>query len=197
MRSTILSFVIMFLISGSAIAQGGFTIGKLEKINDDEKANLRKGFQLPDTAIVKEVEVKSFTPKDDNLLKVNLASILDLRIRDAMSNWVNVWNGKEGIKYGKIEMVDDGLAADITFVRYLRPLPNTDPISAMTWTDPKGKVHRLVPVYSYLMVCKSDSLEILWRKVDLTYLEEYEASAKLLASELKKLMRTRAKARGK
>jgi len=43
------------------------------------------------------------------------------------------------------------------------------------------------------MVRKADSLAILWRKVDLTYKEEHEFSAQLLADQLKKLMKDRAK----
>jgi hypothetical protein len=39
----------------------------------------------------------------------------------------------------------------------------------------------------------SDALEILWRKVDLTYQEEHELSARLWAKQLKKLMKERSK----
>jgi hypothetical protein len=128
---------------------------------------------------------------------VCIETILDTNVRQDVSNWIAEWNQKEADKYGKLEIVSDSLQADVSMLRYLRPLPPTDPISAMTWTGPKGKAHRLIPVYSYLMVHKSDGLEILWRKVDLTYQEEHEFSAKLLANQLKKLMQERAKAKKK
>jgi hypothetical protein len=175
----------------SVLAQGGFVIDKLEKINDEESAVLRKGFKLPDSAAISEVKGKSFPA--GVTLKVCIETILDQNVRQDVATWVAEWNQKEADKYGNLNIEPDSLQADVSVLRYLHPLPPTDPISAMTWTDPNGKAHRLIPVYSYLMVRKRDALEILWRKVDLTYQEEHEFSAKLLTDQLKKLMKERAK----
>ncbi len=193
MHKTIVVFALLLLTCSVAKAQSGFTIGSLKKISDDERSFLRRGFKLIDSAKI--LETRSGLPKvpSPSIVKINLESILDPKVRETVSNWTSEWNRKDAIKYGAIEMVKDGLQADITVVRYLRPLPASDPVSAMTWTDPKGKVHRLLPVYSYLIVCKPDSLEILWRKVDLTYQEEFESSAKVLADTLKKLIKERNK----
>ena len=179
------------ILCTSVLAQGGFVINKLEKINDDERAVLRKGFKLSDSATITEVKGKSFPA--DAPLKVCVETILDPNVRQDVTNWIAEWNQKDADKYGKLNIEPDSLQADVSVLRYLHPLPPTDPISAMTWTDPKGKVHRLIPVYSYLMVRKPDALEVLWRKVDLTYQEEHEFSAKLLTEQLKKLMKERAK----
>ncbi|MEO7672547.1 MAG: hypothetical protein ABIU09_00540 [Pyrinomonadaceae bacterium] len=193
MQKEIVGLVLLLLTCSAAKAQSGFTIGSLKKISDDERSFLRKGFKLNDSAKI--FETRSGLPKvpSANIVKINLESILDPKVREIVSNWTSEWNQKDAGKYGAIEMVKDGLQADITVVRYLRPLPTSDPVSAMTWTDPKGKVHRLLPVYSYLIVCKPDSLQILWRKVDLTYQEEFESSAKVLVNTLKRLIRERNK----
>ena len=197
MRYLIFAFILVIVAFIPAMSQGGFLISKLEKISDDERNFLRKGFKLPDSAPITEIKAKTLTANSNAVLKINLESILDPKVQEGVANWVAEWNLKEADKHGKIDIVPDNLQADVTVVRYLRPLPNTDPISAMTWTDPKGKVHRLIPVYSYFIVRKSDGLDILWRKADLTLQDEYEFSAKLLTSELKKLMKERAKARKK
>jgi hypothetical protein len=189
-RLAILVFVTLILCT-SVLAQGGFVINKLEKINDDERAVLRKGFKLSDSATITEVKGKPFPP--DAPLKVCVETILDPNVRHDVTNWIAEWNQKDAAKYGKLDIEPDSLQAHVSLLRYLHPLPPTDPISAMTWTDPKGKIHRLIPVYSYLMVRKPDALEILWRKVDLTYQEEHEFSAKLLIDQLKKLMKEPAK----
>ena len=175
------------------MAQSGFVIGKLEKINDEERALLRKGFKMPETASIIVVKDKTFTTGVP--LKICLETILDPQVREDLTSWIAEWNKKEADKYGTFEIVSDSLQSDISVLRYLHPLPSSDPISAMFLDDPKGKRHSLIPVYSYLMVRKADSLEILWRKVDLTYKEEHEFSAKLLSDQLKKLMKDRAKAK--
>jgi hypothetical protein len=190
---TRLATLILFtsVLCNSLLAQGGFVINRLEKINDDERAVLRKGFNLPDSATITEVKGKSFP--SDAPLKVCVETILDPNVRQDVINWIAEWNQKEAGKYGKLDIESDSLHADVSLLRYLHALPPTDPISAMTWADPKGKVHRLIPVYSYLTIRKPDVLEILWRKVDLTYQEEHEFSAKLLTDQLRKLMKERAK----
>ena len=193
MRQFLLAFMMVLVTFMPMVSQGGFVISKLEKISDDERALLRNGFKLPDSAPVIELKAKTLAVNVAGPLKLNLESIIDTKVRDSLANWVAEWNEKEADKYEKIEVVPDSLDADVTAVRYLRALPPTDPISAMTWRDPKGKLHSLIPVYSYLMVRKSDRLDIWWRKVDLTYQEEYEFSAKLLANQLKKLMKDRAR----
>jgi hypothetical protein len=126
-------------------------------------------------------------------LKVCVETILDLTVRQDVTNWIAEWNQKEADKYGKLDIEPDSIQADVSLLRYLHSLPATDPISRMTWTDPKGKVHPLIPVYSYVMIRKANALEILWRKVDLTYKEEHESSAKLLTDQLKKIMKERAR----
>lgn len=182
---------LLLLSSLPAMAQGGFVIGKLEKMNDEERALLRKGFKMPEAASIIVVKDKTFSTGVP--LKICLETILDPQVREDLNSWITEWNKKEADKYGTLEIVSDSLQSDISVLRYLHPLPPSDPISAMFWDDPKGKRHSLIPVYSYLMVRKADSLEILWRKVDLTYKEEHEFSAKLLADQLKKLMKDRAK----
>ncbi len=184
-------FLFTIFLSTSVLAQGGFVINKLEKINDEERALLRKGFKLPDSATITEVKGKSFPSGVP--LRVCVDTILDTNVRQNVINWITEWNQKEADKFGKIDIEPDSLQADVSVLRYLHALPPTDPISAMTWTDPKGKLQKLIPVYSYLMVRKADGLEILWRKVDLTYQEEHEFSAKLLTDQLKKLMKERSK----
>jgi len=179
------------ILCTSILAQGGFVINKLEKINDDERAVLRKGFKLSDSAIITEAKGKSLP--SDAPLKVCVETILDPNVRQDIINWIAEWNQKDAAKYGKLDIESDSLQAHVSLLRYLHPLPPTDPVSAMTWTDPKGKIHRLIPVYSYLIIRKPNALEILWRKVDLTYQEEHEFSAKLLIDQLKKLMKERAK----
>jgi len=180
-----------FILCVSVLAQGGFVINKLEKINDEERTVLHKGFKLPDSATISEVKGKSFPAGVP--LKVCIETILDQNVRQDVATWIADWNQKDADKYGQLTIEPDSLQADVSVLRYLHPLPPTDPISAMTWTDPKGKVHQLIPVYSYLMVRKPNALEILWRKVDLTYQDEHEFSAKLLSDQLKKLMKERAK----
>jgi len=189
-RLAILVSFTLILVT-SILAQGGFVINKLEKINDDERAVLRKGFKLSDSAIITEAKGKSLP--SDAPLKVCFETILDPNVRQDIINWIAEWNQKDAAKYGKLDIESDSLQAHVSLLRYLHPLPPTDPVSAMTWTDPKGKIHRLIPVYSYLIIRKPNALEILWRKVDLTYQEEHEFSAKLLIDQLKKLMKERAK----
>lgn len=195
MRHLVLALTVLLASLTPAMGQGGFVIHKLKKISDEERALLRNGFNLPDSAPITEVKAKALAVSPAAAMKINLESVVDSKVREGVANWVAEWNQKEANKYGRIEIVPDSLKADVTVVRYLRALPPTDPISVMAWTDPKGKVHRLIPVYSYLMVRKADGLDILWRKVDLTYQEEYEFSVKLLRDELKNLMKERAKAR--
>jgi hypothetical protein len=60
MRKLIWSFSLMLILCMSAMGQGGFIINKLEKINDEERGVLRKGFNLPDSATITEVKSKSF-----------------------------------------------------------------------------------------------------------------------------------------
>ena len=192
LRQFLIVFLFLFTFD-SVPAQSGFSIASLQKLSDDERSFLRKGFKLGDSSAVEETKSGlRFTPSSTPL-KVNLESILDPNVRKVVFDWIGEWNLKDASKYGTIEIVTDGLNADVTLVRYLRSLPSTDPISAMTWTDPKGKTHRLIPVYSYLMVCKANSLEILWRKVDLTYSEEFESSGKVLANALKSVIKGRNK----
>ncbi len=49
-----LTFLILIVLVACvpAMGQGGFTIDKLKKINDDERAFLRKGFTLQDSAAI-------------------------------------------------------------------------------------------------------------------------------------------------
>jgi hypothetical protein len=187
--------ILLFLLftSNSVLAQSGFSIASLQQLNDDERAFLRKGFKLDDSSTVEVTKSALRSTLVSTALKVNLESILDPNVRKVVLEWIGEWNQKDASKYGPIEIVTDCLHADVTLVRYLRSLPSTDPISAMTWTDQKGKTHRLIPVYSYLMMCKPNSLEILWRKVDLTYSEEYESSGKVLANALKSVVKARTK----
>jgi len=123
-------------------------------------------------------------------LKVRVETIFDPTIRQLVTDWINEWNQKEAQKYGKLGVAPDGLQADISVLRYSH-LPATGLIGklGLTCTDPNGKVQRLIPIYSYLIVERSDGLEILWRKVYLTYEEEHEFAARLLTDRLKKLMK--------
>jgi hypothetical protein len=54
------AFLFMLSLSVSAWAQGGFVVNKLEKITDEERALLRKGFKLSDSATIIEIKGKSF-----------------------------------------------------------------------------------------------------------------------------------------
>lgn len=195
MRYLTFAIALVFVAYVPAMGQGGFTIDKLKKINDDERAFLRKGFNLQDSARITLDESKALPAGTS--LKVCVENIVDPKVRESFTAWVTEWNNKEVAKYGALEIVPDSTQADVTILRYLRPLPSSDPINAMTYTDPKGKTHRLIPVYSYFLVRRTDSLEILWRKVDLTYPEEAEVSTKLLANELKKRLKDRTKTQKK
>ena len=189
---------LIFVLCTLGSAQGDSPLGcrmvagSLEKINDEERAVLRKGLKLPDAATVTEVKDKTFPPAVP--LKVRIDTILDPRVRELVRDWINEWNLKEAEKYGKLEVVPDPLQADVSVLRYSH-LPAIGILSkaVLTCTDPNGKVQRLIPIYSYLIVEKSDGLEILWRKVYLTYQEEHEFAAQLLTDQLKKLMKDRAK----
>jgi hypothetical protein len=92
-------------------AQGGFVINKLEKMNDEERAVLRKGFKLPDSATITEVKSKSFPSGVP--LKICLETILDPNVRQDVTNWIAEWNQKEADKYGKLDIDSDSLKADV------------------------------------------------------------------------------------
>jgi len=190
-RLTTLLFLI-FILCTPVSAQCRFVVASLEKISDEERALLRKGFKLPDAATISEVKNKTFPSAAP--LKVRVETIFDPTIRQLVTDWINEWNQKEAQKYGKLGVAPDGLQADISVLRYSH-LPATGLIGklGLTCTDPNGKVQRLIPIYSYLIVERSDGLEILWRKVYLTYEEEHEFAARLLTDRLKKLMKERAK----
>lgn len=198
MRYLVLVFMVLLASFAPSMGQEAFKTKKGEKISDDERAFLRKGFNLPDSAPVTEIKAKTLALNAAAPLKISLESILDSKVRESVANWVTEWNQKEADKYGKIEIVPDSLQADVTVVRYLRELhPTADSrlIAYATYKDSEGKVQRLKPAYTYLLVRKSDSLSILWRKVYLTFPGGYEVSARLLADELKKLMKEHAKVR--
>ncbi len=196
MRYLVLVFMVLLASFAPSVGQEALKTKKGEKISDDERAFLRKGFNLPDSAPVTEIKAKTLALNAAVPLKISLESILDSKVRESVANWITEWNQKEADEYGKIEITPDSLQADVTVVRYLRELPQTaDPalIAMATYKDSEGKVQRLKPTYTYLLVRKPDSLSILWRKVYLTFPEGYEVSARLLANELKKLMKERAK----
>ena len=197
MKNLLTTSLIIFVFGAiSALGQAGISINKLEKVSDDERNFLRQGFNLPGSALILETKYKTIVSKlaPNANLKICLESIIDEKVREDVFNQVGEWNKKDDIKFGKIEITPNAIKADITIVRYLRRLPKDDPGSFMTWTDEKGKSHPLIPVYHYFIIRKTDSLEIIWRKVDMTYQEEHEVSAKIIIKELKDLMKLRYKA---
>jgi len=184
------SLNLVFLI-GSALGQSGFVNQNLGKMNDEERAVLRKGFKLPDSATITEVKKRSFAPGAP--LKLCLETILDPDVRQDVANWIAEWNQKEPDQSRRLEIVADSLQADVSVLRYVRPPPPNSLISKLVFTDPQGNSQAPLLAYSYLMVRKSDALEILWRKVSGTYQGEHKLSAKVLANELKDLMKERGK----
>jgi hypothetical protein len=190
-RLTTLLFVI-FILCTPVSAQCRLVATSLEKINDEERGLLRKSFKLPDAATISEVKDKTFPPAAP--LKVRIETIFDPTVRQLVTDWINEWNQKEAEKYGKLDIAPDRLQADVSVLRYShRPATGLMGKVVLTCTDPNGKVQRLIPIYSYLIVEKSEGLEILWRKAYLTYQEEHEFAARLLTDQLKKLMKHRAK----
>jgi len=192
--TTLLFFA--FISCAPVAAQCRLTSSSLEKMNDEESTLLLRAFKLPETATISEVKVKIFP--SDVPVKVNLETIYDPPVRQLVKDWITEWNQKEGEKYGKLDIAPDSLGADVSVVRYSQ-VPATGILSklvskgGLACFDSNGNQQILVPIYSYLIVQKSDGLEILWRKAYLTYLEEREFMPKLLTDQLKKLMKNRAK----
>jgi hypothetical protein len=81
-------------------------------MNDEERAVLRKGFKLPDTATISEVKNKTFPLAGP--LKVHIETILDPRVRELVTDGINEWNQKEAEKYGRLDVAPDRLQADVS-----------------------------------------------------------------------------------
>lgn len=195
MRYFNLAIIVILVGFGVAAAQpsqkfqGGYLVKRLEKLGDDERNFLRRGFKLPESADVNEAKLKADKFDTSRAISVDIDSIVDQKVRDGVAAWIDKWNAGEGAKVGKVERAADGLKADLTLVRYLRPVPASDQMSSMTWTDENGKRQPLIPVYSYIMVRKPDRIEIVWRKIDLTYREEYELGIETMSDQLARVVR--------
>jgi len=151
-------------------------------------AELTKLRQLLDVQSSTEIVPSTASLPANSPIRVFLAVGPDPKIQNTFTNRIAEWNKKDGLKYGRVELVSNLSDADVILARYevrLNDMPA--PPSSMPLVAMRS--------YSYLIVRKPDKLEMLWRRVIEGYSDVSDKNriGDVLRSEFFKRMKARRK----
>jgi hypothetical protein len=189
-----------------AITLGG-GLPAFAQTTGEELAALRSHLKLSSSATLAPASAPSLPP--GRPLKVQIATGLDLRVRENLVRWIEEWNRKDGKKQGALEVVADGSPADLILARYavrdkVRTQNVTGPdlfprgpgAAGRTAASRSRYTYEVVPVFAYVIDArKPEALAILWRYTGSVTLEETKGSGRELWDGLRELMKDRARPR--
>ncbi len=138
-------------------------------------------------------QVKTGMPAREGALKVYIFAPGQERMAAELAARLDEWNGAEGGRYGRLDVVTDAAGADIILARFVGPLKSDpDPAEETTSTgngvllDPvthrplpvaraPGHVHHTAKVFCYVAAREGDGLKLLWRERDAVRVNEKHA----------------------
>lgn len=195
MCKVFLAVAVLFLTSIAAAAQA----------SNEELARLRTRLNLPLSMSV--IELGSTKLSTATPLKICIATHQDQKAYSYFAKGIDKWNKGAGKKHGVLQIVTDISQADVVLARYAVPEERTvvtrntigiGPVrnQAMMRTSTKPifdtRSHALVPLYLYLLIPTSpNTLDIVYRSIDRSYLADRADPDARLLDELKKLIENR------
>ncbi|HEY0544790.1 MAG TPA: hypothetical protein VGC91_05265 [Pyrinomonadaceae bacterium] len=165
----------------------------MRDFSETEAAVLRRSLGLPQSFPVTLVKTKIAPPGDP--LKIHIRTIFPDDVRREFSKWVKNWNKKDASKYGALEVALWESQAELILVQYKFPMDSE------TFNEGIRTSEILIsnpdPIYTYIILRKPDSLEIMWRNFAWTNLLNPSALSLKMESALSGLLKERAKAKDK
>jgi hypothetical protein len=128
-------------------------------------------------------------------LKAYIAVGLELDVQRNFQNWTDEWNRKYGKKHGQVELVSSIAQADVILARYIDRSKTTSQIETSTraaraWDPATGEIvgrpvavtnsYSVAPVVCYILLQKTDGLEIVYRYADVARVSESKHAGELL-----------------
>jgi hypothetical protein len=170
-----------------------FRLEEMRDFSETEAAVLRRSLGLPQSFPVTLVKTKIAPPGDP--LKIHIRTIFPDDVRREFSKWVKNWNKKDASKYGALEVALWESQAELILVQYKFPMDSE------TFNEGIRTSEILIsnpdPIYTYIILRKPDSLEIMWRNFAWTNLLNPSALSLKMESALSGLLKERAKAKDK
>jgi hypothetical protein len=181
MRNPIFALLALLFIYSSAAGQ----------IKEAEATAIREALQLPASTSL--TVIKSNVVPDGIPLRIYLAGAVSGAFTSDLSGWIEKWNKMDGPKYGTLEIATDLANSEVCLVRIIQTWPMTDRErtaleASASFLQIKGSAIALG--YSYLIVRRPISLEIVWRQAEII-IEPGSNSAHWFSDELKKRLRAR------
>lgn len=177
-RSSIATLLLLLTFCAAASAQTA----------DEELARLRQHLGVPEGTQI--TTAANAVIPNVSPLKVFVAVGLDTTVRDNYVRWFKDWNGKQGKKYGQIDLVDEMSKADIILARYVL----RDHISTRTepgkWYEITREAH-VSPAYNYMLLPAGNGFTIVWRDTGAGYTTDNKRSGEAMAKQLMKMLRAR------
>lgn len=173
MRTLILTLILTLNFYGTATA-GPF--GYSDKpLSEVEKDWIRKALGLPESTLIALAKSKALPAADP--LKLYIPAEVPEGQREEVLRWVDRWNEREGMKYGRLKVVTDISEADVIgMLIMIRP------------NIPAGDVFGFA--IPYLITRNAEGFDVIWRG-------EGSWDRDVLFNELKKRMKARARAHKK
>lgn len=170
-----------------------FRLDDLQDFSELEVAVLRSTLHLPQSYPITLVKSKAAPPGDP--LTIHIRTINSDDVRKEFSKWVQKWNKKDAAEYGALKVVLWDSQADLILVQYKFPLP--DETVKQGLRSSQILISNPDPIYSYIILRKQASMEIVWRNFAWTSRNNPPALSLKLESALKGLLKERAKVKGK
>ncbi len=155
-------------------------IHRLDFLGRDEHTRVREMLKLEPSIPVSMAESSKLPNK--NPLKLYVVSEVEL-VADRLAMWAASWNNEEGVKYGRIEIVDNLEQADVSLVVFWG---SDETVARFAFSGYSGGT-------SYLVSKDNKGLHVFWQRSVTFLVNAPGATAPFLGKELG----TRLKARSK
>ena len=194
-RSKVLAVLTLMGVAGAAGAAD-------QSSTEAELQRLRKFLALPPSVRLSVAPSPTLPPGP--VLKVHLATGLDVRVRENLSRWIEEWNRKEGAKQGpRLGLVAQLSEAQVVLAREVDTdkarttnqtfvTPGMEPPRSSGTTRPQRTTFTVLqaPVRSYVLaVADDDDVRIVWRDVGLGIVEADDSTGRPLWDDFRKLLR--------
>jgi hypothetical protein len=195
-RSKVLTILAAMWLTGAAGAEKSSTEAELER--------LRKFLALGPSARLSVAPAPTLPA--GAVLKVFLATGLDVRVRENLARWIEEWNRREGAKHGpRLGLVAQLSEAQVVLAREVDTdkarttnqtfvTPGVSPPRSTGTTRPQRTTFTVLqaPVHTYVLaVTAPDDVRIVWRDVGLGTVEADDSTGRPLWDDFRKLLRKR------
>ena len=164
-------------------------INRIDFLGRDDYTRLREMLNLP--ASIPVASGDSELPKTDPF-KIHLA-LNAPKLAEGMGAWANLWNREQSAKHGRVEIVDDLAAADVSLVLILGERDDAVGILTFPMGSEGRDMEEVTFVITYLVRKDDNGLHVLWERRSLISVRSPQTAAPYLGKELEKRLKARTK----